>query len=109
TPEKLKLERLSGQESAKVRGYEFPSRGKKYTIVKVNAWDQERTTSITISIDFQSEGPNGQMGSLHGPTTKRANGLTSWTNNAVEQAVKALEAIQGIPDPVCDTKILNLK
>nr|GEZ48389.1 transmembrane protein 194 [Tanacetum cinerariifolium]GEZ53144.1 transmembrane protein 194 [Tanacetum cinerariifolium] len=36
TPEKLKLERLSGQESAKVRGYEFPSRGKKYTIVKGN-------------------------------------------------------------------------
>ncbi|GJW42286.1 hypothetical protein Tco_0071085 [Tanacetum coccineum] len=34
TPEKLKLERLSGQESTDVRGYEFPRCGKKITTVK---------------------------------------------------------------------------
>ncbi|GJX13670.1 hypothetical protein Tco_0205428 [Tanacetum coccineum] len=34
TLEKLNLERLSGQESIEVRGYEFPSRGKKITTVK---------------------------------------------------------------------------
>ncbi|GJY37021.1 hypothetical protein Tco_0422399 [Tanacetum coccineum] len=34
TPEKLKLDRSSGQESTEVRGYEFPSRGKKNTTVK---------------------------------------------------------------------------